>query len=117
MNNVEQTANHLIDALINGNTEELKTLFSEDCKVHLPFKINHSIDLEGKKEVLSYFEENYNCPTKEKIIQRKSVVSDPTHVVINFEGHYYRNHRKDAFEYCVFCEVINGKIKELYAII
>ncbi len=52
MENIEQTANKLIDALIDGDTKALNSLFSEDFKVHLPFKLNYSIDLEGKKEVL-----------------------------------------------------------------
>lgn len=117
MENIEQTANKLIDALIDGDTKALNSLFSEDCKVHLPFKLNYSIDLEGKKEVLSYFQENFNCPTTEKIKKRKSVVSDKSHVLVNFEGQCYRSHRKNTFEYSVFCEVFNGKIKEVYAII
>lgn len=116
MENIEQTANKLIDALIDGDTKALNSLFSEDCKVHLPFKLNYSIDLEGKKEVLSYFQENFNCPTKEKIKKRKSVVSDKSHVLINFEGHSCLNLREEEFDSVIFCEIINEKITELYAI-
>ena len=116
MKTIEQIANKLIDALINKDIKELNFLLNEGCKVHLAFQCSQNINLNGKKQALTCFEKIYNCTTKLEITKRKFVVSDPTHVLINFEGHSCLNLGEEEFDSVIFCEIINEKITELYAI-
>lgn len=117
-NTVKETANKLIDAIIEGNVEKIDNLLCEDCKIHLPFAIENGVHLESKLEALNYLKANFGQPTCEEIIDRKSVASDETHVVVNFKGRLRKKSYEDkVYEYCVFCEIDQGKIKELYAII
>lgn len=117
-NRAKKAANDLIDALIAGNVEKIENLLCDDCKIHLPFATEYGIHLESKLEAIEYLKTNFGQPTCEEIIDRKSVASDETHAVVNFKGKLNKIKYEDkVYEYCVFCEVDQGKIKELYAII
>ncbi len=108
----------LIEALLEGNSTKIQAMLCEDCKVHLPF---HSHDrptyLEGKKEVLDYFNAHFTVPIAEEITNKKYVVRDKSHIVVSFEGHCRTHGHNEVFEYCMYCEVSGNKIKELYALI
>lgn len=118
MDRLKHIIDQLIDALAEGNSLKIEEMLCEDCKVHLPFHSHdRPTDLEGKKEVMDYFNAHFDCPVAEEIANKKFVVRDKSHIVVSFEGHCRTHGHKEVFEYCMYCEVTGNKIKELYALI
>lgn len=111
----EKIGNSLLDAILKGKPQEMDKLFTEDCKVFIPFPKEKNI--RGIKNTLTYFQQNHHSPKKEFQKERHCIASKHTRILIYTKVLDKDQQIESVVDYCAYCKLENEKIKELSLLI
>ncbi|MAG88182.1 hypothetical protein [Zunongwangia profunda] len=111
---LDKIGNLLLDAILKGNPQDMNNLFTEDCKLFIPFPEDRKIS--GVHKTITYFYKNHKSQKDELTNERKCIVSKNTRILIYTKVLDKDQQIESVVDYCAYCKLENKKNKGTLAV-
>ncbi|MBQ0734478.1 nuclear transport factor 2 family protein [Aquimarina celericrescens] len=112
MKNLEKEANRFLDILVAGDVNAVRDIWHPDGTLEFPFSPKGAWSVEGRDNIVDYFEDAFKRKTPEKFESQSALLmADGEHLFMEFKG-YLENNKNEKYtnDYCVLFQFKDDKL-------